>query len=104
MRQVLKIRRNTALCYIYAYHLFLMLNNYSCVYTTGSSCVIKIVIPKSSAGDQKGTQMASWRLYSLRKSFFSVGSFKGKGSFEATGESYAKGVVNTEVRTPDTYC
>lgn len=50
--------------------------------------------PKSSAGDQKGKQMASWRqhsLHRLRKSLFSVGSFKGKGSFEATGESYAKG-------------
>lgn len=60
--------------------------------------------PKSSAGDQKAHK---WHrgdsIVCLRKSFLSVRSFKGKGSFEATGESYTKGVVNTEVRTPDTY-
>lgn len=104
MRQVLKIRRYTALCCIHAYHLFLMLNNYSCVYTTGSSCVIKIVIPSLVWETKKAHK---WHrgdsIVCLRKSFFSVGNFKGKGSFEATGESYAKGVVNTEVRTPDTY-
>lgn len=69
-----------------------MLNNYSCVYTTGSSCVIKIVIPSLVRETKKANK---WHrgdsILCLRKSFFSVGSSKGKGSFEATGESYAKG-------------